>query len=269
MIARPILAIDVGNSSTNIGLFTDANTALSKTSPFRTWAFPTNRLPDGSIVRQWKTLHRRFPGLRDVVVSSVVPAADDVLRRKIAAAFRVRPLFVTSKTKSRVRIRYGVPREVGADRIVNARGAIALWPRRPAIIVDFGTATTFDCVTARGDYLGGVIAPGPAISAEALYRRTAKLPFVRLETPSRVLGRNTRECMQSGLYHGYRGLVREIVGKLRKKMGSRVVVVATGGQARWVLKGVSVVRHFVPDLTLIGLLGVWQDVRGCQSTDCN
>ena len=120
-------------------------------------------------------------------------------------------------------------------------------------MVDFGTATTFDCVTVRGEYLGGVIAPGPVISAEALFQRTAKLPRVLLKKPVKILGRNTVQSIESGLYHGYRGLVREIVTQLKKSLNTSPLVVATGGQAKWMLKGMDAIDTFDPHRTLKGL----------------
>ena len=167
--------------------------------------------------------------------------------------------FVNYTTSRRIRVRTRHPSEVGADRIVNARAAVAL-VRGAAIVLDFGTATTFDCVTANHDYIGGVIAPGPVISAEALYTRTAKLPLVvLLGKPAQPLGRDTRQSIQAGLYHGYRGLVKEIVLQLKKKLGPTTKVLATGGQAKWILKDLGVVDKHESHLTLFGLKLMWQD----------
>lgn len=168
------------------------------------------------------------------------------------------PRFVSPSYCGRVRIRYRRPKEVGADRIVNARAAFEL-SAAPSIVIDFGTATTFDCVSEKGEYLGGVIAPGPVISAQALHQRTAKLPRVRLEKPAHVLGLSTLECIQAGLYHGYRGLVREIVQRLKEKMGPNCRVWATGGQARWILKGLPEAGRYDANITLWGAALVWQD----------
>lgn len=169
-------------------------------------------------------------------------------------------MFVTGRTRGRVKILYRNPSEVGADRIVNARAVMEFW-KGPSIVVDFGTATTFDCVTARGEYLGGVIAPGPVISAEALYQKTAKLPLVLLKKPAVILGQTTLGSIQSGLYHGYRGLVKEIIFHLQKKMGPRTHVFSTGGQAHWILKGLGIIDENIPDLTLVGLYFIWQDLH--------
>jgi type III pantothenate kinase len=128
-------------------------------------------------------------------------------------------------------------------------------------VIDFGTATTFDCISAKREYLGGVIAPGPVISAEALYERTAKLPLVTLSKPAKILGQNTLESIRSGLYHGYRGLVLEIVSQLKKKLGPKTKVFSTGGQAHWILKGLPIAAPFHPYLTLDGLYFLWRDIH--------
>lgn len=194
-----------------------------------------------------------------VIISSVVPSIDATLRKETVSLFGVKPHFVSVRTPSIVKVLYRNPREVGADRLVNARAAVE-GHTGPSIVIDFGTATTFDCISSDKEYLGGVIAPGPVISAEALYQRTAKLPYVVLNKPARILGRNTEESIQSGLYNGYRGLVKEIVVQLKSVMGSRTKVLATGGQARWILKGLSLVDKYDPHLTLLGLYCLWKDI---------
>lgn len=192
----------------------------------------------------------------------MVPPIDLFLKSFLAGFFKKRKVhFVSARSTSKIKVRYKTPSEVGADRIVNARAAIALHDG-PSIVIDFGTATTFDCVSRKAEYLGGVIAPGPVISAEALYQKTAKLPFVLLEKPVKILGRNTLESIQSGLYHGYRGLVLEITRLLKKKLGAGTKVMATGGQAHWILKGLPVVDRHVPHLTLMGLYYMWRDIHG-------
>lgn len=245
--------VDVGNTATTSALFTVSD--KSHPLPFFVTTISTKNIALGRFARHFSKY-----ALEDVIVSSVVPKVDAILTSDIERSLGILPHFVTAKTPSRVTVHYKNPREVGADRLVNARAAVALW-KGPSIVIDFGTATTFDCISNRQEYLGGVIAPGPVISAEALYQRTAKLPLVLLDKPARILGQNTLESIQSGLYHGYRGLVKEIVAELKKELGPQTKVFSTGGQAHWILKGMSLVTAFYPHLTLSGLYHLWTDIR--------
>jgi type III pantothenate kinase len=256
-----VLVVDVGNTATSFGVFS----VPSRGRPLLVHTVDTASLRQRRAAsRTLRAVARRLrvtpAHVRGVIVSSVVPAVDRPLRAALRARMKADPHFVSSQASGAVRVRYRNPAEVGADRIVNARAAMALY-RGPSVVVDFGTATTFDCITARGEYLGGVIAPGPVISAEALYQRTAKLPRVLLTEPAKILGRNTLESIRSGLYHGYRGLVKEIVSRLKETLGPKTRVFATGGQAHWILKGVSVVDRHVPHLTLLGLYHLWADLE--------
>lgn len=254
----PLLVIDVGNSSTSFGLYSLANPK----KPLTQWALPTPRLKSlffGAALRRTLASKKIFPSkLVGASVSSVVPETDRALKRALNSLGVKNVLFISSAVSSRVQNLYKKPSEVGADRLVNARAAMEIHPGA-SIVVDFGTATTFDCVAKGGKYLGGVIAPGPVISAEALFARTSKLPQVVLDKPAKILGRNTQEAIKSGLYHGYRGLVVEIVEQLKKKMGQQTKVIATGGQARWLLKGLPLVDQYEPYLTLMGLVYYWKD----------
>jgi len=255
-----ILAIDVGNTATTTGLFR-LRGPLTNPIPVAVWTTGTSQLNTAGPFR--KFLRTRIGAARlklvtGAIVSSVVPPIDRNLTRDVVSLIGAEPVFVTYKTPSPVRVRYRRPAEVGADRVVNARAAWQLH-RGASIVIDFGTATTFDCVSRRGEYLGGVIAPGPAISAEALYRRTAKLPMVFLSEPADILGKNTLESIRAGLYHGYRGLVIEIVRRLKKRLGGRAQVFATGGQAAWILRGVPGIDRHVTHLTLAGLYHLWTD----------
>jgi type III pantothenate kinase len=245
-----LLAIDVGNSSTHFGLF-----LANQSRPALTYRFPTHQIATAASKKKLRSLLSNKPA---VLISSVVPGVNSALQQVITAQLKTIPHFVSATTPSLIRVKYSRPKEVGADRIVNARAAFEFF-HGPSIVVDFGTATTFDCVSERGEYLGGVIAPGPVISAEALYERTAKLPKVVLKKPALILGRDTISSIESGLYHGYRGLVKEIVLQLKKKLGKNTRVFATGGQAQWILRGLPVVDHFDEFLTLKGLFYLWQD----------
>jgi type III pantothenate kinase len=248
-----LLAIDVGNSSTTFGLFS----FKSPRDPQKTFSIPTRQLNNPSFPSYLKKIS---PRIEAAVVSSVVPRVDRPLRRAISKKLSIPVHFITTKTLPRIKNLTQHPAEVGADRLVNARAAIEIH-RGPSIVVDFGTATTFDCVQRGGAYLGGVIAPGPVISAEALFLRTAKLPNVILKKPAKILGRNTVQSIESGLYHGYRGLVMEIVKQLKSKLGAGTKVIATGGQARWILKGLSCIDRYEPTLTLNGLFYSWIDFK--------
>ncbi|MCG3205459.1 MAG: Type III pantothenate kinase [Elusimicrobia bacterium] len=267
MKTPPLLVIDVGNTATSFGLFALGNRELNPHPRF-VWTIGTDQLKKrrgvSRFIRQQLNRNKISANLiKGGIVSSVVPSVNSYLMREVRLVIGKNPLFVSYRSPSKIKIGYKNPKEVGADRLVNSRAALALW-KGPSIVIDFGTATTFDCVTAKGVYLGGVIAPGPVISAEALYERTAKLPHVILKKSAGILGRNTLESIRAGLYHGYRGLVKEIVLNLKRRMGPATHVFATGGQAHWILKGVGCVDRMVPHLTLLGLYHLWQD---SQKTD--
>lgn len=187
------------------------------------------------------------------VIASVVPAALWHLRRLCSTRYRVEPLVATAALDWGFRIRTDNPNEVGADRLVNALAAGARFPR-PLIVVDFGTATTFDVVDAAGDYIGGVIAPGINLSLEALHRAAAALPRVGVARPASVIGRSTVPAMQSGIFWGYVGLIEGIVQRAAAELGASPTVIATGGLAPLFADGTSVIAHIVPDLTLEGLV---------------
>jgi type III pantothenate kinase len=253
VINTGLLVVDVGNTATSFGLYRNAHAPTMAPNAVSTIGTPMLKNATALAARL-----RRFPARISCIVSSVVPGVDASLRRHLKRAGCSDAHFVTYSTSRRIRVKTDRPSEVGADRIVNARAALELVDGA-AIVLDFGTATTFDCVTARGEYVGGVIAPGPVISAEALYTKTAKLPLVLLEKPAHALGRNTRDSIQAGLYHGYRGLVKEIVFQLKRKLGANTKVLATGGQSKWILKDMVVVDKHEPYLTLFGLKLMWQD----------
>ena len=229
-----LLAIDIGNTNTVVGLF-DGDTLAES------WRVATSvtRTADENAVllRELFRLGELAPDTprgevhpTAAIVASVVPNAVPPLLKALRQRFAIEALVVGPGTKSGMPILYENPKEVGADRIVNAVAAYAAYPQG-LIIVDFGTATTFDCVTPRGEYLGGVIAPGITVSADALYRHAAKLPRVEICAPERVVGRTTVASMQSGLFYGYAGLVDGIVGRMREELDFEAYVLATGGLA--------------------------------------
>lgn len=245
-----LLAIDIGNTEITLGIFTDEKLRA-------TWHIATvinrradeyaslllNLLPDKSLDKS---------EIKDAVLCSVVPPLmatfTDLLRRY----FEVEPLVVGAGVKTGVRIRMDNPREVGADRIVNAAAAHHLYGG-PVIIIDLGTATTFDIVSREGDYIGGVIAPGITMGAEALSTRTAVLPQVELIAPKRTIGSNTIAAIQSGLIFGYVGLIEGVVARIQKELEEKTSVVATGGYAELIARETKIIERVNPDLTLIGL----------------
>jgi len=166
--------------------------------------------------------------------------------------FDVKPLVVSPGIKTGIRIRYDNPRELGGDRISNAAGALSLYPP-PIIVVSMGTATAFDTISKEGDYLGGAVAPGLAIAAEALYTRTAALPRVELVRPKTAIGSNTPAAMQSGIIFGYAGLIDGIVERIQKELGKKAMVVATGGYAEIIAKETKFINEVNPNLTLTGI----------------
>jgi type III pantothenate kinase len=190
--------------------------------------------------------------ITDAILCSVVPPLAGVFEEMYRRYLKVSPLVIEAGVKTGVRISMDNPREVGADRIVNAVAAHHLYGGA-VIVIDLGTATTFDAVSEEGDYLGGAIAPGIAIATEALFARTAVLPRVELTHPKRAIGRNTVAAMQSGIVFGYAGLIEGIVGRIREELGGKAKVVATGGYAELLARETPVIDEVNPDLTLIGL----------------
>jgi type III pantothenate kinase len=190
--------------------------------------------------------------LSGIVISSVVPPLDSTLHEVCEKYFNVNPLLIEPGVKTGMPLHYDNPQEVGADRVVNSVAAYEKYGG-PCIIVDFGTATTFDAVSAKGEYMGGVICPGIGISAEALFERAARLPRVDIRKPPRVIGTNTVASMQSGLFYGYLGLVDGILKRLLDEMGTKTKVVATGGLATLIGENSEYIKQVDDLLTLEGL----------------
>jgi type III pantothenate kinase len=244
-----VLVIDVGNTNTVLGL-------MSGDAILHTWRISTlPRTTDelGALVLQLLG-HRGIAAeaVEGAICSSVVPTQVYTVEKACRRYLDVTCLIVGRKLKTGMRIRTDNPREVGADRIVNAVGAIARFGG-PIIVVDFGTATTFDCVNGNNDYVGGVIAPGLRISEEALYTRTAQLPRIELVQPDSVIGKNTVHAMQAGLFYGYVGLVDSLIDRCRAELDPEAKVVATGGYGSLIATASSRIQEFDPFLTLRGL----------------
>lgn len=253
-----LLAIDVGNTNIVLGVFRDGELVHS-------WRLTTlrERTADelGILITDLCGRHDiRSEDISGIVMASVVPPLTGTMTTMVRDYFGRTPLNVDPAGNSGMPILYDNPTEVGADRVVNGIAAYETYGRAglPLVVVDFGTATTFDAISARGEYLGGVICPGPQISADALFQRAARLPRIDLQKPDRVIGRTTVASMQSGLFWGYVDMVEGLVRRMRDELGGQAVVVATGGLAVLVSPETALVDHVDLELTLRGLQIVWR-----------
>jgi type III pantothenate kinase len=250
-----LLAIDIGNTNITMGLYQGEK-------PGARWRLSTvhDRMPDEFGIQILGLLsHAKIApeAINSICLASVVPPVTGKFVEACKKYLNLDPLVVGAGVKTGVRIRYEDPRAVGADRIVDAAAVQQLYGS-PACVVDFGTATTFDAISAEGDYLGGAIAPGINIAAEALFLRTAKLPRVDLRRPPSAIGRNTVHAMQSGLLFGYVSLVEGMVSRFRAELGDNMKVIATGGLAEIVAEETKVIEIIAPWLTLDGLRIIWE-----------
>jgi type III pantothenate kinase len=253
-----LLVIDIGNINTSLGVYQqDSLTAHWRMNTVR------DRTVDevGVLARQMFSLAEiDYRKISAVVVASVVPPLNFTFQKMSENYFGQTAIFVDSKLDLGLKILYNPPTDVGADRIVDAVAAIARY-RAPCIVVDFGTATTFDAINSRGEYLGGVITPGITISSDALFARAAKLPRVEIKKPEKVIGASTVGSIQSGLYYGYAGLVDGILRRMIEELGEQTRVVATGGLAPLISPASELIDTVDDTLTLEGLRLIYEKVK--------
>lgn len=248
-----ILTVDIGNTNTCFAVF-DGDECIGQ------WRLSTNRLRtadeftlwiENFLVRMSIPLHR----LAQSIVACVVPSCRYSILQALGKLLGHEPLLVTAELMLELgmQVKLETPSEAGADRLINAYAAYHRFGRKPVIVLDFGTATTFDVANAEGDYCGGVIAPGVNLSLEALHRAAARLPSVEIAKPKTVIGRTTETAMQAGLYYGYLGMVERIAEQIRQELSQEASVVATGGLAPLFASNTKAIDHLDQDLTMQGL----------------
>ncbi|KJD45722.1 MULTISPECIES: type III pantothenate kinase [Paenibacillus] len=250
-----ILVVDVGNTNIVLGMYQGREL-------LHHYRISTSRQATadeyGVLIHNLFSMGGVFKDdIEGVIISSVVPPLVHVLEEMCDKYIGRTPLIVGPGIKTGLNLRYENPREVGADRIVNAVAAVERYGG-PLVVVDFGTATTFDCIDDKGNYLGGVIVPGIGISTEALYQRASKLPRIELEKPKKVIGRNTVHAMQAGIIFGYAGQVDGIVERIKEEMQAEPTVIATGGLAELIASETRSIQKVLPMLTLEGLRIIYQ-----------
>ena len=253
-----LLVIDAGNTNITLGVFEGEDLIAQ-------WRMVTDHDKGGDeyaadLRNLFESTNVDLGNIHAVVIASVVPPLDQTLKQMVQESFQLTPLFVNHSLDTGLKILYDSPVDVGADRIVDAVAAATKYGA-PCIVVDFGTATTFNAVNAAGEYLGGVIAPGLMISAEALFLRAAKLPRVEIKPPEKVIGSSTVGAIQSGLYHGYAGLVDGVLEKMIAEMNTKPRVIATGGLAPLIANASKFIEKVDSTLTLDGLRLVYERTR--------
>jgi type III pantothenate kinase len=284
-----LLVLDVGNTNTVLGVYSRTPAPHAVPTPQVTGKLKPRAIPGEfqHMIANWRVVTQRastvdeygvlfrnlfamagvdFNAVTGIVISSVVPPLDPTLRQVCERYFNLDPLFIEPGVRTGIAVRVESPAEVGADRMVNCVAAVEKYGA-PCIVVDFGTATTFDVVSAKGEFLGGAIAPGLGISADALYSRTARLQRVEIQKPPRAIGNNTVTNLQSGLYYGYLGLVDGILERMLPELGGDVKVIATGGLAALIGPGSKYIAAVDDLLTLDGLRITWERHTGGKTRD--
>jgi len=250
-----LLAIDIGNTNVTYGVFDGEELRA-------TWRMATNvnQMADEYAALLINLLQHKdiaVPDIKDITIASVVPPLTTTFTDLSERYFSSSPLIIGAGVKTGVKIRFDNPKEVGPDRIANAAAAHHLY-KGPVIIIDVGTATTFDVVSREGEWMGGAVAPGIATAAEALFSRTALLPRVELIHPKQAIGTSTITAMQSGIVFGYAGLIKEIVERTQKEISEKAQVVATGGYASLMAEETNIIDIMNPDITLIGIRLIYE-----------
>jgi len=253
-----LLALDVGNTNITVGIFEGSR--LADCRRLRTVRDQTSDEWGILLTNLFALAAIDIHSVTGVIVSSVVPPLNASLAEMSERYFHRKPEFVSHNTQTGIRILIDHPQELGADRLVNSVAAFAKYGG-PCIVVDLGTAITFDAVSAAGEYLGGVIAAGVGISVEALFNKTARLPYVDFAQPASVIGKNTVASMQSGLYYGAIGAIDGIITRLMTELGAQTKIVATGGQAHLLARNSQYLKILDDNLTLDGLRIIWDRTR--------
>ncbi len=249
-----ILLFDIGNTHTHLGLATDKRVVNQANIPTREW-----------IGRKAAALVKKFVGgkkINGTILCSVVPQATPLVRKAVRSFWNLDTLELNAQTVRGVGIDYPKPKTIGADRLANSVAAFKTFGA-PVVVVDFGTAVTFDVVNAKGNYVGGIIAPGLAAMTDYLHEKTALLPRIQIAEPRKVVGKSTEQAMLAGAVYGYRGLVRELISELKRELKMKYLpVVATGGYAKLMAAGLPEISAVEPNLTLEGLRLVWLATPG-------
>jgi len=253
-----LLAVDIGNTNVVLGVFDD-DTLL-----FR-WRLDshTRRTEDEWLVllqTLFSNANLVFSDITDVAISSVVPGVTPFFVALSRNHFGIEPLVISSDLDLGIAIKYDDPAAVGADRLCNAIAGYDLYGG-PLIIIDFGTATTYDIISGRGEYLGGIIAPGVETAGRHLHALAAKLPSVELKFPERIIATNTERSIQVGIMYGTVASVEGIVSRIKNELNEQTIVIATGGIAPLIIEKTSIIDHYEPDLTMIGMEKIYKKVR--------